>query len=399
MARKLRSPWIDRERGQPNWYIYWYDQTTGRVKRRSSGESIRSEAEKRLADFLIERANGQKHNDTVKKPDQYPIATALRWYQQEKAESLASPERMAYAIEHLLSFFKEKTNVSDLTPQKQIDYERFRAVKSATVRREMVVLRAAINHAIRNGRLTSAPKIILPKSGKRKDRYLNSEEIKWLIQGCITNHIKLFVLLALNTGARKGALLDLRWPQVDLVNGVIDLNPKDRTETNKRRAIVPINASIKAALLKAREDAKNYKEKKESEAQREGKDIKISITPYVISYMNQQIINLKKGFYASCRRAETMHAEWLANLEASDPARFILEKKRYEKEPFSLKDVTPHTLRHTAGTLLAQAGIDFFMIAKLLGHSVAKTTELYAHHRPDYLRPASEILSKATMNF
>ena len=45
---------------------------------------------------------------------------------------------------------------------------------------------------------------------------------------------------------------------------------------------------------------------------------------------------------------------------------------------------------------MALAGIDLFLIAKLLGHSVQKTTELYAHFHPDYLRGAVNVLNNAT---
>lgn len=69
MPRKLRSPWIDRERDQQNWYIYWYDQTSGRVKRRSTGQSIRTEAEKKLAHFIITRANEQTHDQSKQRPE------------------------------------------------------------------------------------------------------------------------------------------------------------------------------------------------------------------------------------------------------------------------------------------------------------------------------------------
>ena len=42
------------------------------------------------------------------------------------------------------------------------------------------------------------------------------------------------------------------------------------------------------------------------------------------------------------------------------------------------------------------AGVDLFLIARLLGHSVQKTTELYAHLHPNYLRGAVSVLSAAT---
>ena len=45
---------------------------------------------------------------------------------------------------------------------------------------------------------------------------------------------------------------------------------------------------------------------------------------------------------------------------------------------------------------MALAGIDLFLIAKVLGHSVQKTTEMYAHFQPSYLRGAVDVLAKAT---
>jgi integrase len=53
-----------------------------------------------------------------------------------------------------------------------------------------------------------------------------------------------------------------------------------------------------------------------------------------------------------------------------------------------LVDVTPHTLRHTCGTWMAQEGTDLHKIGGWLGHSSARTTELYAHHHPDFMADA-----------
>ena len=172
--------------------------------------------------------------------------------------------------------------------------------------------------------------------------------------------MKLFVLLALNTGARKGALLDLRWPQIDFVNRIIHLNPEGRTQTNKRRAIVPINDRLYEALKEAQADIKRKAEDR----------AKKNLPPlppcsHVLHYHNAPLADLKVGFRNACARAE-------------------------------ITGVTPHTLRHTAGTLMALAGVDLFLIAKVLGHSVQKTTEMYAHHRPEYLRSAVDVLGKAT---
>ena len=52
--------------------------------------------------------------------------------------------------------------------------------------------------------------------------------------------------------------------------------------------------------------------------------------------------------------------------------------------------------RHTAGTLLAKAGVPLWTIAGLLGHSMTKTTELYAHFSPEFGRDAVKILGRVT---
>jgi integrase len=93
------------------------------------------------------------------------------------------------------------------------------------VRRELTVLASALSHAVKNGRLSSSPRIVMPPNAPHRTRYLERDEIERLLGNCIEPHIRLFVLLALNTGSRKGAILDLRWPQVDMVNKIIHLNP------------------------------------------------------------------------------------------------------------------------------------------------------------------------------
>jgi integrase/recombinase XerD len=42
-------------------------------------------------------------------------------------------------------------------------------------------------------------------------------------------------------------------------------------------------------------------------------------------------------------------------------------------------DLTPHTLRHTRATLLAEDGLEKDLLAKFLGHSKTETTEIYTN--------------------
>ncbi len=79
----------------------------------------------------------------------------------------------------------------------------------------------------------------------------------------------------------------------------------------------------------------------------------------MLAYRGASVGDVKKGFNSAAARAGLPH-------------------------------VTSHTLRHTAGTWMAQRGVPLREIAGYLGHSDARTTELYAHHHPDYLRTARE---------
>jgi integrase len=64
------------------------------------------------------------------------------------------------------------------------------------------------------------------------------------------------------------------------------------------------------------------------------------------------------------------------------------------KHAEKIADFHFHDLRHTFATRLAQAGIDLYKIAKLLGHKDIKMTQRYSHHCPDSLRGGVEVLDK-----
>ena len=163
-------------------------------------------------------------------------------------------------------------------------------------------------------------------------------------RGDVRLYLPLFIAIALYSGARKEAILSLRWSQVDLVNRRINFN--NGTVTNKRRAHIPITRQLMTFLvLAARRSSDRSK--------------------YVIHDNGARILDIgdaKSGSFGSaCRRA-------------------------------GLTKVTPHTLRHTCGTWLAQKGVSLFVIGGWLGHTDAHTTSLYAHHHHDHLGDALNAL-------
>lgn len=223
-----------------------------------------------------------------------------------------------------------------------------KAVKLATISRELGILRSALQWAVRAEILTEARFVQLPDKQPGKDRWLTRSEAARLLRAARQEpkarwHLVLFILLALYTGARTEAILTLRWfAQVNLDRNRIDYNPPGRPETLKRRPVVRIGKRLRTFLMLARARANS---------------------PYVLTYQGEPPKRIIKGFASAVNRA-------------------------------GLDGVSAHTLRHTCGTWLAQQGVPLYEIAGMLGHSNERTTELYAHHHPDFQKNATDALDR-----
>jgi hypothetical protein len=60
-----------------------------------------------------------------------------------------------------------------------------------------------------------------------------------------------------------------------------------------------------------------------------------------------------------------------------------------------LEDLRLHDLRHSHASIGVSAGLSLPVVGRLLGHTVAQTTQRYAHVAPDPVRQASELIGAA----
>lgn len=224
------------------------------------------------------------------------------------------------------------------------DYRDHRShCRAVTVRNELSVIRAALNLCEQDKLIDKAPFVKMPSIPQSGIRHLTRAQFAKLLVGAEKGaaHIALFMKLAISTGARVTALLELTWGQVDMAANRIYLNQQDRVQTSKGRATVPMNDKLRAAMAEAKLAA---------------------LTDYVIEHNGARVGSIKTAWNAARRRS---------GIKA-----------------------TPHMLRHSAAVWLAEAGEPMTVIAQYLGHTDSRITEkTYARFSPEYLKGASEILA------
>lgn len=204
----------------------------------------------------------------------------------------------------------------------------------ASVHRELETLRAMLRLAENRGWIAlnplnagSAP-LINKADEVRRERVLSQDEEKELLEAASTGkgaerrkHLKPLIILALDTGMRRGEMLKLQWKDVDFKVGVIRVLAQN-TKTQRTR-LVPLTKRASAALL----------ELKDNDTQPED-------TVFGVSD------NVKRSFAGALTRAK-------------------------------LTDLHFHDLRHTAITRMVAAGIPHTEVMKISGHTQMATFQRY----------------------
>lgn len=231
---------------------------------------------------------------------------------------------------------------------------RFKVGRSQwTVNTELSRLRGCLKWAEDERLIERAPAVWIPQPGESRKRVLTIDEAKALLEAARQGdpHIYLFVVLALTTGARHVAILDLTWDRVDWQRMLITYEETQLVDPmskswQKGRATVPIGRLAYAGLLQAFEARQ---------------------TNHVIEYRGRRLKTVGDGFRAAVKRA---------GIDESQGR------------------VTPHTLRHSVASWTRDAGIELQRIAVLLGHQDSKTTELiYSHPDPTkFIAAAVEVI-------
>ncbi len=328
-----------RKRGK-KFYVFWTER--GKTQRLSLGTEDPAEAKARYAAFLTAGPELQGGPADMA----LTCGDALTHYRIEHVErNVVDVSRQITCIDHLIEHFGNMA-VCDVTEADIDSYCASRssggigkASKPSTHRRELTALQAAFKHEKKKKRLKleDIPEIISPPEGPPRDRWISKSELKTLFQVAKMSspgvdrlpRVFRFSAIAYYTASRRNALERLTWFQVDLNSALIHLARPGEKKTNKRRPIVPISPALLPIIRQA------YEER---------------VSEYVLDHPG----DIFSQFSWCVSRA-------------------------------GLKDVTPHTLRHTRAVHLAQDGVSLYDIGSLLGDNIATVERVYLHHCPEHL--------------
>ena len=215
--------------------------------------------------------------------------------------------------------------IRDLTGQMEVD-----GLKDATIYQYHGLIRRTFDHMIKEeGYQGPNPMKMVktPVPKESRERYLSKQEASKLLEatGLVNVELFLFTLIGLFTGMRKSEIMNIRGRDIDYTTNLIRVRGKGdkirycEMNTLLRDILVMDGVAGGDSLFKRTFNQKKW----------------------------QSVVD-KLGLNDG--------------VESND----------------RIWRVTPHTLRHTFGSWLAQAGTDLMVIKELMGHSNIQTTMRYA---------------------
>lgn len=266
-------------------------------------------------------------------------------------------------MKDIQKFIDDRANPSD---------ESIKPMSYSGLRKIFYLLRPCLDVAVKEKIISQNPcrEIVLPKEHlcrkKTKIQYslTDDEIVKFknaaLLKGKCTNEYLnrngIVLVLMLNLGLRAGEMLALEWEDVDMDNGVININKtvqsgirnfdegtvrcdriKPSAKTKAGNRLLPMNNTVRFYLMELRDfdNRKGIKSK------------------YVASTKNGtrvSLCNLQKSLYSIVRRSGIN------------------------------KHISLHILRHTFGSALIRKGVGVEVVSDLMGHSdITVTYSKYIH--------------------
>lgn len=221
--------------------------------------------------------------------------------------------------------------------------ERQRSI--GTVHKEMSLLRRVFNIAVQNGWILKNPfargdSLINPGDEKHRERILTREEEEKLLAVCAgaKAHLRPIIIMALDTGMRRGEIFKLKWSDIDFENGIINIQAFNTKTIRQRQVAITSRLALELQALWGNSP----------------------LNPDALVF---GVANVKKAF---------------------SKARIVA----------GLPDVRFHDLRHTHATRLVAGHVPLSEVGRVLGHTQANSTYRYVNANVETARRAAAVLDQ-----
>jgi integrase len=294
-----------------------------------------------------------------------------KWLETKSIEAEQSThERYKRIVQRFLECIGTKAN-RDLSTLHANDIARFRDRETkdharATANLSVKVMRVCLGEAKRQELIVRNPaeRVKLLKSVKEsKRRAFTLSEIKRILKACGNNvEWRGLILFGLYLGQRLGDLARLTWRAVDLESGEIAFT----TRKTGRRIVLPLVQPLVDYLsaLPASDNPNAY------------------IFPNAAAHKRTNSLS-------------NQFREILADASLVEPRRHEKTKqgRSQAREP---SEISFHSLRHSAVTMLKAAGVSDFIAREIVGHESAAVSRQYTHLTTDDKRAAMQRLPDVT---
>jgi integrase len=261
--------------------------------------------------------------------------------------------------------------ICTLTRRDIVDYRTAMAgqVRARTVNHRLKTLRSVLDFAVRERFLRENPAAFvktIKNSEPRVRRPFTLDEVRSIL-AVATPEWKLMILFGLYTGQRLGDISRLEWKNFDLESETKTISLV--TRKTKKQITIPIAGPLLKPLMEWRNLKKNatgpvHPKACESVALHQGR----------VAWLSNQFASLMAR----------------AGLRAKAPHHIIVGNGRAGKRQRS--ELSFHCLRHTAVTLLKEAGVPQAVVMELVGHDSEAISASYTHVGIEALRKAAAAL-------
>jgi len=333
------------KRGQTWWMRFSY-------KGRQIKKSTKTE-DKKLAQRIFDKVKGEIAEGKwfEKLPgDDKTFKEMMEKYLDEYASKKISEKSFRGYAKKPISYLGDYL-LAEVTPKIINEYKTRRrndGIGPASLNRELATMKKAFNLAIKEWEWMKdnpVSKVSMEEENNKRDRWLTVEEEGRLLRVC-SPWLKELVIFALNTGMRLGEIISLEWKAVDLFRRTVTVFKSK----NKKPRTIPVNNTI-FEMLKGKAKVKSIS----------------GLIFHSATHTKLHITSVDHAFKKAVKRAK-------------------------------IEDFHFHDLRHTFATRVVQSGKDLYQVQKLLGHESPSMTQRYAHHYPESLRDAVDVLDKISTN-